>query len=471
MSQRPKLSVMMFLDIAVWGAWLPLLPLYMGALGFNPEWEQPLIMDAFPIGAFAAMFFATQFVDRNFAAEKFLALSMLIAGGSILALKWTTLFWPFFVLMLVHCLFYVPTISITNSIAFTHLRDPQREFGLVRLWGTIGWIAVAWPFVFILANWEQIPALGSVPFRDWLAGVLTHAKEGEAAKEAASYIFIVSGGLALLLALFSLRLPHTPPRPPDPQTVARHGAERLAWLEALKLLRIPFICVLFVVTFFDSAVHAMYFFLTGKYLVQAVGIPQHWVTPVMSIGQVAEIGTMAFLGFVLKRLGWRWTMILGILGHAIRFTVFALYPEPWAAITVNLLHGICYAFFFATVYIFVDEFFPKDARSSAQGLFNFLILGLGPFVGNFAAGWLESRYTYEVPLPADLPLPDLRTLDFSKLVPLTSSPFKIVKVIDFRHLFLIPAAVGAGAALLLLLFFHPPASAGKPAEETGVERN
>ncbi len=437
-SQRWNLSAMMFLDIAVWGAWLPLLPLYMGALGFNPDWQQPLIMDAFPIGAFAAMFFATQFADRNFAAEKFLAFSMLVAGASMLALKWTTLFWPFFGLMLVHSLFYVPTISITNSIAFTHLRDPQREFGLVRLWGTIGWIAVAWPFVFILANWDKIPALGSVPLSDWLAGVLTHEKKGEAASLAASYIFIVSGGLALLLALFSLTLPHTPPRPPDPRTVARHGAERLAWLEALKLLRLPFILVLFVVTFFDSAVHAMYFFLTGKYLVQDVHIPGHWVMPVMSIGQVAEIATMAFLGFVLKRLGWRWTMILGILGHAVRFTVFALYPEPWAAITVNMLHGICYAFFFATVYIFVDEFFPKDARSSAQGLFNFLILGLGPFAGNFAAGQLEAAFTSN-------------------------------GVIDFHRLFLVPAAIGAGAALFLLLFFHPPAKADKEPEKVPAE--
>jgi hypothetical protein len=105
--------------------------------------------------------------------------------------------------------------------------------------------------------------------------------------------------------------------------------------------------------------------------------------PVMSIGQIAEIGTMAILGMCLKRLGWRNIMVLGILGHAVRFGVFSLLPIPWLAVTVNVLHGICYAFFFATVYIFVDEFFPKDARTSAQGLFNFLILGFGPFVANF----------------------------------------------------------------------------------------
>src|SRR5204863_545428 len=94
----------------------------------------------------------------------------------------------------------------------------------------------------------------------------------------------------------------------------------------------------------------------------------------------------------LKSLGWRYTMVIGILGHALRFALFAVAPFPAVAVIVNMLHGICYAFFFATVYIFVDEFFPKDARSSAQGLFNFLILGMGPFVGNFIWGALESTY-------------------------------------------------------------------------------
>jgi nucleoside transporter len=435
-SQRWKLSMMMFLDIFVWGAWFPILTLYLQELKFDAQWQQPLIMNAFTLAAFTAMFFSTQFVDRNFSAERFLAFSMLVAGGAMLALKWTTEFWPFFTLMLVYSLFYVPTISITNSIAFAHLKDPANEFGRVRLWGTIGWIAAAWPFVFILANWEKIPALGSVPFGEWLGAVLNdkNAKTGAAFTEAASYMFITAGVGSLLLAGFSLLLPHTPPKPVT-EFMAMRTRERFAWLEAMKLLRMPFIMVLFVVTFFDAAVHQMYFFLTGKYLVAKVGIAAHWVMPVMSIGQIAEIGTMAFLGLVLKRLGWRATMVIGVLGHAARFTVFALYPEAWAAITVNILHGICYAFFFATVYIFVDEFFPKDARSSAQGLFNFLILGLGPLVGNFAGGQLEALFT--------------------------NSEGKV----DFQKLFLVPAGVALAAALFLLLFFWPPAKDATAPEE------
>jgi MFS family permease len=195
----------------------------------------------------------------------------------------------------------------------------------------------------------------------------------------------------------------------------------------MKLLRVPFLLVLFIVTFFDAAVHQGYFLLTDGFL-RSIGIPANWVMPVMSIGQIAEIGTMAILGACLKRLGWRTTMVIGILGHALRFGVFALAPLPALAITVNVIHGICYAFFFATVYIFVDEFFPKDARSSAQGLFNFLILGLGPFVGNFVWPHLKDRFTAG-------------------------------GVVDYRSLFLAPAGTALFAAILLLLFFHPPAKA------------
>jgi len=161
----------------------------------------------------------------------------------------------------------------------------------------------------------------------------------------------------------------------------------------------------------------------------------------MSVGQFAEIGTMAILGAFLKRLGWRTTMTIGILGHAVRFFVFAMFPDPAIAVAVNVLHGICYAFFFATVYIFVDEFFPKDARSSAQGLFNLLILGIGPLVGNFIGPRLVTYFT--------------------------STGTDGVQVVDFSKMFLIPSGIAVVAAVLLFLFFHPPATA-TPADGKGV---
>jgi MFS family permease len=441
-----RLSLMMFLEFFIWGAWFPFIFGYLPSLGFD-EVESAWILGAFNLAAFTAMFFSTQFADRNFAAERFLAFSQLVAGVAILALFWvkggwtTTLlglhidvsFWAFFLLLLFHSLFYVPTISITNSIAFANLKDAQKEFGYVRLWGTIGWIAAAWPFTFILVDWNRVPAFGSVPFLQWLGTALGTGKTGADFRSATSYTFVAAGIAALVLAVLSLGLPHTPPRR------AEEAAEKFAWLEAMKLLRLPFVLILFIVTFFDSAVHQCYFFWTERYLTGAVGISSNWVMPVMSLGQIAEVGTMAFLGYFLKRLGWRYTMTIGILGHAARFTVFALVPSAVPAILVILLHGICYAFFFATVYIFVDEFFPKDARSSAQGLFNFLILGLGPFVGNFVWARLGTEYT----IPGD--------------------------GIDFRKLFLVPAEVAVAAAVFLLLFFHPPKKSAAALEGEAVE--
>jgi MFS family permease len=423
-SARWRLSVMMFLEFFIWGAWYPLVFGYLPSLGFTAL-QQGLILNTFALGSFAAMFFSTQFADRNFAAEKFLAFSNLVGGVAILAVFWVHAFWPFFFLMLVHSLFYVPTLSIANGIAFANLKDAQKDFGRVRLWGTIGWIAASWPFIFILADWDRIPALSSVGFVSWLGSVLGTAKTGIALQDGTRYTFLTAGLASLVLAGLSLMLPHTPPKP------AAAGREKFAWLEAMRLLRIPYVLVLFIVTFFDSAVHQGYFIFTGRFLEGRVGIPGNWVMPVMSVGQIAEIGTMAILGIFLKRLGWRKTMVIGILGHAFRFLVFALFPDqPWIIVGSILLHGICYAFFFATVYIFVDEFFPKDARSSAQGLFNFLILGLGPFVANFILPWIAARY-------------------------FTQADGQLV----FSKLFLVPSAVAFAAAAFLFLMFRPPATA------------
>jgi nucleoside transporter len=433
-SVRNKLSVMMFLEFFIWGAWYELAFGYVKDLGFTPL-QQSLALVTFNLAAFTAMFFSTQFADRNFAAEKFLAVSHLIGGVAILALGWVTDFWGFFLLLLIHCLFYVPTISITNSIAFAHLKDPQKDFGLVRVWGTIGWIAASWPFIFILVDWSQVPGVQTMPFFDWFATALGTSKVGAARTAAVSWTYIVAGIASLALAAYSLVLPHTPPRP------ATEAGERLAWLGALKLLRLPFLMVLFVVTFLDSAVHQCYFLWTDTFL-RSIGVLPNWVMPAMKVSQIAEIATMAFLGYALTRLGWRTTMVIGVLGHTARFAVFALAPEPWLAIGINVVHGVCYAFFFATVYIFVDEYFPKDARSSAQGLFNFLILGLGPFVGNFLWPQLGDVFS---------------TVDAAGN-----------QVVQFDKLFLVPSATALVAALLLLLFFWPPRKIQPTPEEVPI---
>ena len=425
---RFKLFLMMVLELFIWGAWYPLVFGYLPSLGFTPG-QQTWILNGFPVAAIVGMFFSNQFADRNFAAERFLAVSHIIGGLAILALAWTKSFLPFCILMWVHCLLYVPTLSIVNSVAFTHMKDAQKEFGIVRMGGTIGWILAAWPFTFILVDWGAVKAANPQGFVNWLGTVLGSGLTGPALQEGTKWTFILAGVASLVLAVFSLTLPHTPPK-----RVEEGAGSKLAWLEAMKLLALPFILILWVVTFVDATVHNLFFNWTGRFLGTAVdqggvGIPGNWIMPVMSIGQVAEILTMLILGVTLKNLGWKMTMIIGILGHAARFAVFAFMPQHQGIIIlVNVLHGICYAFFFATVYIFVDEFFPKDARASAQGLFNLMIFGLGPLAANFVG---------------------------PKLI--GSESFVRNGVIDFKGLVLIPCVAAIAAAIVLALFFRPPA--------------
>jgi nucleoside transporter len=416
---RLKLFLMMVLEFFVWGAWLPFIFNYLPSLAFTPG-QQALILNSFPLAAIIGVFFGNQFADRNFAAEKFLAFSQLIAGAAMIGLAFTADFRLFLALMLVHCLFYVPTLSVTNSIAFAHLKD-TKDFGFIRMGGTVGWILAAWPFTFILVDWAKVAAAHPAGLIDWLVTALGAGLSGPALQKATRWTFVLAGVSSLVLAAFSLALPPTPARK------AQTAQDKLAWIEALRLLRRPFVLVLWIVAFADSFVINAYFYWAATFLGSpAVGIKGNWIMPIMSIGQVAEIVAMAILALTLKRLGWRATMILGILAHVLRFAVFAFFPQcTTLIIMVFILHGVCYAFFFATVYIFVDEFFPKDARSSAQGLFNVMILGLGPIACNTLCPFLTNRFT-----AGDL--------------------------IDFRTLFLIPCGVALAAALTLALFFHPP---------------
>jgi nucleoside transporter len=414
-----RLWLMMVLEFVIWGAWLPLIWGYMGAsredggLGFTGA-QIAWVGSAFAIASIVGIFFSSQFADRTFSAEKFMAFSHLVGGLAILGMFWAKDFPLFFALMLVHSLLYVPTISVANSIAFTHMQNAEKEFGLVRMGGTIGWILAAWPLFFLLEG-----------------------KTGVAATTAKANIFLVAGIASLILAAYSLSLPHTPPK----RTATGDGG--LAWLKAAKDLGKPFLLVLFVVTFIDSVIHNGYFLLAGNFLgdAKAAAIPQKWIMPVMSIGQVAEIATMAVLGAVLARLGWKTTMILGILGHAARFAVFAFMPQnQLMIIVVQVLHGVCYAFFFATVYIFVDAVFPKDVRASAQGLFNLLILGVGNVVASFLFPALSARLS--APGPDGTP------------------------VVDYTSLFLVPTGMALVAALLLAFAFKPPERAPSEAPVT-----
>jgi MFS family permease len=265
---------------------------------------------------------------------------------------------------------------------------------------------VSWPFIFLL--------------------------DAEADIEQIRWIFLVAAIVSFALAAYSLTLPHTPPRR------EAEGVDKLAWRRAVKLLGVPFVGVLFAVTFIDSVIHNGYFVMADGFLTNRVGIAGNLSMVVLSLGQLAEIGTMLILGPVLVKLGWKMTMIIGVLGHAARFAVFAFFADSLPVIVaVQLLHGVCYAFFFATVYIFVDAVFPKDVRSSAQGLFNLLILGIGSVVASFLFPTLIGRLTTKV----------------------TDISGAETQIVDYQTLFLVPTGMALAAVVILALFFRPPTRA------------
>lgn len=406
MSIKTRLFLMMVLELAVWGAWAPKLFPYMGMLHFE-AWQQSLVGSAWGIAAVVGIFFSNQFADRTFAAERFLAISHAIGGVALLGCAFLTSFRPFFGAYLVFSLLYVPTLSVTNAVAFAHLKDPAKDFGAVRMGGTVGWVLVSWPFVFLLG-----------------------AKAGP---DQVRSIFVIAALVSFALAAYSLTLPSTPPKR------GAQAADPLAWREAIRLLGAPFVAVLFLVTFIDSVIHNGYFVMADAFLTNRVGIAGNLSMVVLSLGQVAEMATMFILGGVLAKLGWKATMLIGILAHGARFAVFALFPDSVPTIiAVQLLHGVCYAFFFATVYIFVDNAFPKDVRTSAQGLFNLLILG----VGNVAASFL---------------------------FPALMATWSVGGQVDYRTLFMVPTGLALLGALLLAFLFRPPTRGPVESETSSAE--
>lgn len=392
-----RLFVMMALQLGIWGSWAPKLFPYMNLLGLGAG-QQSLVGSSWGIASIVGIFFSNQFADRTFSAERFLATSHLLSGLCLLGVAMSHSFWSLFVCYLGYSLLYVPTLSVANGVAFAHLADPARDFGSIRAGGTLGWVIASWPFVFLLGA------------RTTLADM--------------RWIFIVSATFSFVLAAYALSLPHTPPR-------AGTTRDPLAWRRAISMLKHPYVAILFAVTFLDSVVHNGYCVIADAFLTYRVGIAGNLSMVVLSLGQISEIVTMLILGRVLAAFGWKITMTVGIAGHFVRFLTFAFLPDAVPFIIVaQLLHGVCYAFFFATLYIFVDDAFPNDVRTSAQGLFNLQILGIGMVIASFLFPALVSTFTYLDPAG--------RT------------------AVDYRSLFLVPAGLAAAAASLLLFAFSPP---------------
>ena len=377
------LQLMMFLQFAVYGLWLPLAarflsaPISDGGLGFSDGQIGYIIAVAGAVGAIASPFIAGQIADRFFSTEKFLGTLILVSGGLKFVTAYQTSFSAWLILSMLYALFYMPTLALCNSLAMTHLNDPKQQFPAVRVWGTIAWIVVSWTFPMF---WLQ----SNLQFQ-WLPPFF----QGETVPLAPGRMidsFKVSGVLSIAYGLYCWTcLPPTPPK--------REATQKWAFARAFGLVRKRSFAVLLGVALPISITHFFYFMQTSKFLA-ARGLSDALIMPVMSIGQFAEIAIIACLGLGLKRLGFRTVMSLGASCYALRYFLFGSANAPLSVlIGAQALHGFCFAGFFAASFIYIDRIAPRDVRHSVQTVFMLVMFGLGPLIAGQLNGILSRQFS------------------------------------------------------------------------------
>ena len=381
-SKNSRLGVMMFLQYALWGAWLPVTARYLsatiseGGLGFTGSEIGMILGLAGSIGAIAAPFIAGQIADRYFSTERVLAI-LVTAGGAV---KWITAYQTeygaWLILSILYSVLYMPTLALSNSITFSHIDDQENNFPKIRVWGTIGWIVASWVFPMI---WLQ----QNLHFQ-WMPPFIVGSEVANVTSRLADALKF-SGLISLSYGAFCFLLPHTPPK--------RNAVEKLAFKKAFELFKEASFTILVVASLAVSVIHQIYFLQTGPFL-SHIGILDSQIGPAMTIGQFAEIITMAYLGFFLKRLGFHKVISIGIAAYCVRYAIFGTESFPvWVMVISQSFHGFCYAFFFAAAYIYVDKIADEDVRHSAQTVFGIIILGGGPVIGGWLSGYLQNVYT------------------------------------------------------------------------------
>ena len=353
---RARLSVLTFLLFFGFGATGPVMSLYLqGRLGFSGT-ETGLILSVSALSALVSPFVSAVVADRLISAERLFGV-LLLAGGALMgALHRTQAFWAFLTLYLLHYLAVGATASLANAIVFHKIED-RREYGSIRVWGTVGWIAVAWVFGWL-----------------WLRG-----PDGAPIPERLPDALLLSALSMVGLGIYAFTLP--------PSVGANRSVKtELLPRTAFEVLRRPAVAWLALATAAAAVTDRIYYYGAAIYLVQ-IGVGEPDVLPVLSLGQVPEIFAMLLLGRLTRRLGLAPVLLLGTLCNVLRYLCFVFGRQsPAAAIVGILMHGLTYAFFFSTVYILLDGMTHRESRSGVHQLFGLVTTGLGGLLGSWLAG-------------------------------------------------------------------------------------
>ncbi len=352
-----RLGFMMFLQFFIWGAWYTSIAVYMTAQGMGSLTHWPFTVN--PIAAIAAPFFLGLVADRFFATEKVLSV-LHLAGGVVLLLVPQLSSNPvaFIIGLLVYNLCYMPTLGLANSLAFHHIEDQEKTFPRIRVFGTIGWITAGLGVSFVLGR-----ALGTV------------------AESTAAPLY-TAGIASLVLGVFCLSLPHTPPSAKGRKV----SIGSILGLDAFRELGSGPFYVFLLSSFLICIPLAAYYNFTQLFL-GAAGVTN--IAATQTLGQMSEVGFMLLMPFFFARLGVKWMLIVGMLAWVTRYSLFALgAPEQvqWMVIGGIALHGICYDFFFVTGQIYVDKKSSPSVRGQAQGMLVLVTYGVGMLIGAQIAG-------------------------------------------------------------------------------------
>ena len=360
-----RLSVMMFLEFFIWGGWFVTLGSYLGTTLSASGAQIGLAYATQSWGAIIAPFIFGLVADRYFNAERVLAATHLVGGVLLLTVARAASFDAFYPLLLVYMILYMPTLALVNAVAFRQLRDPSRDFSNIRVWGTLGWI-IAGLAISFLFGWDSAGAISQGALRN---------------------TFVMCGIASLVLGVYSLTLPKTPPLGGS-NTQLRD----ILGLEALRLLANRNFLIFFISSILICIPLAFYYQNANLFLTE-LHVPN--ATGKQTLGQMSEVLFMLLIPVFLNRFGMKTTLLVGMLAWAVRYLLFA-FGNAGDLVSLLLigiaLHGVCYDFFFVSGQIYIDSKAGPQIKSAAQGLITLATYGAGMLIGFWAAGRITDAY-------------------------------------------------------------------------------